>query len=179
MPYKEQHLSPVHVTSASNDKWTAEDHMRKLSAVRSIDARTVTDACDFMCKTIEEEGPFDGLVGFSQGASLAATALLRDAPQLKQIKCAVFICAAAAINSDGTGFVLADESPQRIEIPTVHITGALDPYRMGSMALYNICDGDKATHFEHGKGHLLPWDKATTKVVSNMVREVMNKLSDT
>ncbi|KAJ4293020.1 hypothetical protein N0V88_005684 [Collariella sp. IMI 366227] len=49
-------------------------------------------ACEFVEQVVEEEGPFDGVVGYSQGAGLVATLLLRRkrmaAPDL--FKLAVF-----------------------------------------------------------------------------------------
>lgn len=43
--------------------------------------------------TIEDEGPFDGFLGFSQGAALAAGVILQQSTVGKQlVECAVFVC---------------------------------------------------------------------------------------
>ena len=42
---------------------------------------------------MEEEGPFDGLLGFSQGAALAASLIMKHSDQSQPlVKCAIFIC---------------------------------------------------------------------------------------
>lgn len=50
-----------------------------------------------MENVLEEEGPFDGLLGFSQGAALSASILLKGSTKIGArkslpVKCAVFIC---------------------------------------------------------------------------------------
>jgi hypothetical protein len=50
-------------------------------------------ARNLVLDVMEEEGPFDGLLGFSQGAALAASLIMQHSNQSQQlVKCAVFIC---------------------------------------------------------------------------------------
>jgi len=62
---------------------------------------------EFLEEFIEDEGPFDGVIGFSNGAAVAATYLLQDAkrpsPQ-HPFKCAVFFCASLPFDLDSTPF---------------------------------------------------------------------------
>lgn len=53
----------------------------------------LTAARDLVLEVLAEEGPFDGLMGFSQGAALAAGLILQHSDQVHPlVDCAVFIC---------------------------------------------------------------------------------------
>ena len=65
------------------------------------------------------------------------------------------------VNGDKVECVLADEESNVIDVPTCHIVGCKDPYLHGAMALFSMCDEDKATLFDHGKGHTVPRDGRT------------------
>ena len=62
------------------------------------------DAYDLINEAIEEDGPFDGVFGFSQGGALAASMLLQHAktnPQAPEpFKLAVFTCASLPFDLD-------------------------------------------------------------------------------
>jgi hypothetical protein len=74
---------------------------------------------------------------------------------------------------DGTiKCLLADECEEVIDVPTCHVVGCRDPYIHGSMALFSMCDEDKATLFDHGQGHSLPRDART-------IRELMSAIEGT
>ena len=52
------------------------------------------EAQELVLSTLEDEGPFDGLLGFSMGAGLAASVILQQSTQgIQVVECAVFICA--------------------------------------------------------------------------------------
>jgi pimeloyl-ACP methyl ester carboxylesterase len=53
----------------------------------------LTAARELVLEVLNEEGPFDGLIGFSQGAALAASLILQHSDQAHPlVDCAVFIC---------------------------------------------------------------------------------------
>jgi acetyl esterase/lipase len=53
----------------------------------------LTAARELVLDVLNEEGPFDGLMGFSQGAALAASLVLQHSDQgYPLVDCAVFIC---------------------------------------------------------------------------------------
>lgn len=86
---------------------------------------------------IEEQGPFAGIVGFSQGARVASGLLLEE--QAKQEfqglpLFGIFIC--------GTYPPLHQNSDQAITLPTVHACGLRDPWRGEGEALYKHCAGN-------------------------------------
>lgn len=44
------------------------------------------------------------------------------------------------------------------------------------MALYNVCDADRAVLFDHAKGHTLPRDKETIKELVQVIRDAVGDM---
>ena len=122
----------------------------------------------------DTSGPYDGLLGFSEGASIAANLLIdqRYAAHRRPFKCAIFLSGFPPFDHSNGNFHLADDSSEIIRIPTGHILGAKDPARPLSKALFNLCDKNTASFYEHGQGHNIPWAQPTTKAMANLIREV-------
>ncbi|KAJ2158220.1 hypothetical protein GGF46_003932 [Coemansia sp. RSA 552] len=130
---------------------------------RTLEARGIDRSLAFVKKVLTEQGPFDGVLGFSQGATMAAivTALLegqcdQGALSLGDIdhppfKFAVF---AGAFKLDVPQF--SHVYSQGIATPTMHMLGTYDtvvePER--SRALVNLCVAPEV--FEFVGGHFLP-----------------------
>lgn len=56
-------------------------------------------------ETVAEEGPFDGIVGFSQGAALASSVMLRQKfldPSRDLFQMAIFLCASLPFDLDAS-----------------------------------------------------------------------------
>ena len=72
----------------------------------------VSAAFDLIWDTITEEGPFDGLIGFSQGSALASSFLLSDvrskSPQ-DPFKCAIFFCASMPFDLASRPFTVSSD----------------------------------------------------------------------
>jgi hypothetical protein len=136
---------------------------------------------DLYC-TIEEHGPFYGVIGYSEGATVASTLLVddlrrRQAQELgSSFQCAIFFAGWPPLATDGENTILlSDEVGEIITIPTFHVVGASDPYLPGCLALYNVCDSGIAEMFDHGKGHMIPRDAVTVKEVANMLRSFLGR----
>ena len=79
---------------------------------------------DFM----EKEGPFDGIMGYSEGATIAGTLILHE--QMREelegrepmFRCALFFGGWPPMTPTLDGLVLSDDSDLMIEIPTTHIS---------------------------------------------------------
>ena len=74
-------------------------------------SKEVQAAYDLILDAIEEDGPFDGVIGFSQGAALAASYLLQDARSAQpsnSFKCAIFFCASMPFDMDSKPFTVDD-----------------------------------------------------------------------
>ncbi|KAL8958921.1 MAG: hypothetical protein Q9193_004113 [Seirophora villosa] len=122
-----------------------------------------------------DAGPFDALLGFSQGASVAANLLLdQERTSERPFKCAVFFCGVPPVKRGRGDVILADEYGEAIKIPTVHITGARDPGNFGGRALKNLCSSENASAYEHSQGHEVPRAPAVTKRMAALIRKAMH-----
>lgn len=106
---------------------------------------------------IASEGPFQGVIGFSQGAALAATLMIQHGQNhLGSVdplfRCAVFLCAGAPydpaalergkavlLDDDGTGANCGGDVAA-IHVPTAHVVGEKDDALGSSMALVRLCE---------------------------------------
>lgn len=164
-------------------------------------------AIQYLFDIMEREGPFDGIIGYSEGAIVAGTFLLAEQRRREklgvapQIKCAVFFAGWPPVDPATFSMVLSDESDVMIDIHTCHISkwpfwrlslvsiyqapltshnlvGSLDPYVAGSLALYNACEPDTAYLFDHGKGHTLPREKGVIKELADVIRNMIADVAD-
>ena len=71
--------------------------------------------------------------------------------------------------------LLADECEDVIDVPSLHIVGCSDPYILGAMALFNMCDEDSAELFDHGKGHTVPRDARTIQELVDAIARLTKK----
>ncbi|KAI4196042.1 MAG: hypothetical protein LQ348_002365 [Seirophora lacunosa] len=121
-----------------------------------------------------DAGPFDGLLGFSEGASVAANLLLdQERTSERPFKCGVFFCGGPPFKPGNGGHYLADECGEAIKIPTVHIFGARDLGNFTSLALKNLCSSENALAYEHSQGHEVPRAPAVTKRMATLIRKAM------
>ena len=134
-------------------------------------------ALDYLYNVIEDEGPFDGVIGVSEGASVAATLLIDDIQACKakqtqsHFRCGIFYIGAPAWSADGTRPWLAEEHGQVIDLPTCHIMGVNDTFKEGAKALLEICNSNKARVVLDPGGHRIPQDYETNKLMADWVRE--------
>ena len=139
-------------------------------------------ALEYLHNIMEDEGPFEGVIGISEGASVAATLLIEDLQACKarqtrsHFRCGIFYIGAPAWWPDGTRAWLAEEHGQMIDLPTCHIMGANDVFKMGGEALLKICDSDKALVITDPGGHRIPQDYETNKLMADWVREQEREL---
>ncbi|TVY16237.1 Esterase FUS5 [Lachnellula arida] len=174
---------------------TAEDQMRELMYMgvsatplpsaednEKAEDSSAQKAIDYLYGIMKNEGPFEGIIGYSEGATMAATLLLHEQHRYQttgiptMFKCALFFAGWPPMNPDLDAIVLADESDLTITIPTCHVIGSLDPYLAGSLALYNVCDMDTAVLFDHAKGHTLPRHKDTVKELGDVLRTMISEI---
>ncbi|KAL9079897.1 MAG: hypothetical protein Q9157_001236 [Trypethelium eluteriae] len=131
---------------------------------------TVRTALHQLDSYIAAEGPFDALMGFSQGAVLAAMHVIRESDNstslstLPRFQCAVFIAGADPtsfdeIVVDGVEkfYSRADSHAKHITIPVAHIWGRNDCDGADqSRQLSKLCDTHYDNTFVHDGGHEVP-----------------------
>ena len=159
---------------------TPEETMRvALKQLPVVDYSQASGAIEKIHKTMDEEGGVEGIIGYSEGAMVAASYILDEQRRSKKgnveprIKCAVFISGWPPVDLNTGLLVLSNETEDVIEIPTCHVIGTLDPMIHGTMALYNLCDPDRAAIFDHGHGHLVPREERTVKELGHVVRAMI------
>ena len=108
---------------------TPEDTMRELMREGIATTHRSTDnALKYLVKIMQERGPFDAIIGYSEGATVAATLLLHEQRRFKKkgitpmFKYAIFFAGWPPVDPDTHHMILSDESDAMIEIPTCHIS---------------------------------------------------------
>jgi hypothetical protein len=118
---------------------TAEDQMRELmkgdpgAAPIPADGnyggnQSAQEAIDYLYGIMEKDGPFDGIIGYSEGTIIAATLILHEQRRFEtqgippMFKCALFFAGWPPMNPDLDAIVLVDESDLTINIPTCHVS---------------------------------------------------------
>ena len=157
---------------------TPEDFFRKMREHGLTDLSSCA-ACDFVegFASQQDTRPYDGILGFSEGASVAASFLLRQSAKqgIGRFRFAIFLCGMPPFQDQDQGVILADETTDRIDIPTAHIVGSKDPAYQGSLALYNLCNQDSRRIFDHGGDHSIPWDFPATQGIAKEIRAVIRR----
>lgn len=151
-----------------------------------------------VAKTLETEGPFDGIVGFSQGAALAAmvASLLEGSPRREAFKHfqhesplsipfptsfeslkhprLKFCISYSGFVAPGQRYKAFYEYP-RIETPSCHFIGSLDSVVEESRCrlLIDSCGGEgKAKVIWHPGGHFIPSSKQYLGALAEFIRAV-------
>ncbi|KAF2804407.1 uncharacterized protein BDZ99DRAFT_398015 [Mytilinidion resinicola] len=127
------------------------------------------DALDALEKYIKVEGPFDGVLGFSQGAGLAVMYLVRHAHLYPTaplpFKCAIVISSIGVYDpfiwfSTGHSVELDHMPPgvRKIGIPVALIWGEKDgaESKREGEAMRNLFEDEGVWTFVHGGGHDVP-----------------------
>ncbi|KAH9987035.1 serine hydrolase FSH [Xylariaceae sp. FL0662B] len=133
------------------------------------------------------EGPFDGVLAFSQGALLAATYIAwktrqnpRPNPIIQTFKCAIFFSAFGMYDPDlllQGQIRLLDSSVNKevIHIPTAHIWGRDDFVSTKASSVSDMCEPNTRHIFIHEGGHEIPGVRMNTAVKSTarIIRRVI------
>ncbi|KAH8673374.1 serine hydrolase FSH [Xylariales sp. PMI_506] len=141
---------------------------------------------------IAAEGPFDGVIGFSQGAGLAANHIARKCKQGSKdgddsgFKCAIFIgCGYPIIDYDAlcegkVRKLSADTDGELIAIPTAHIWGERDDkWGPASSQLATLCRSSLKSVYQHPGGHEVPGSGATGREAVARTVNVMRRAIET
>ncbi|KAF5199154.1 Serine hydrolase fsh [Thalictrum thalictroides] len=141
---------------------------------------TNLDQCiSYICEYITTNGPFDGLLGFSQGAALSALLLgyqaqgkvLKDHPKFKLF-----------ISISGTKFrtpnICKVAYKDIIKVNSVHFIGAKDRFKLPSEELAALFKDPLIIN--HPQGHTVPrLDETTSKQLLNWTMQMQRLLLTT
>lgn len=130
-------------------------------------------------KFMAARGPFDAIMGFSQGGSLAARLIIRHAEthphEAPLFRCAIFLCAGQPWDETGRDFIKSAPDYHPINIPTAHIVGKEDYIYPMSTEVYKLCEPAKASYYDHGGGHQVPFDPVKNEEMVRVIEEAINK----
>jgi len=142
---------------------------------------------------VAQEGPFDGILAFSQGTSIAAAFILDQQRQARaaahtstrasgSVACAVFFAGRLPYIDAGCSPQAASADSELIEVPTTHIWGSTDHIEPEQHeALSQICRSDKRQVLVHGGGHEVPGarDKEALADSANLIRRMLVTVAST
>lgn len=151
------------------------------------EAESFRTALHDLKKYIETDGPFDGLIAFSQGTALASAFLMEqlssigDGGRFRQpFQCAIFLCGRPPFLDTGfqpPGPVAGEDRGEKlISIPTVHIWGSTDYVDPGqALALSALCGPQNTYVYIHPGGHEVPGprDKVALINSANSIRRML------
>jgi hypothetical protein len=148
---------------------------------------TLAQAFEHTLQAMRDQGPFDGVIGFSQGAALACSMLATmkgkktgDGLEEPLFKCAVFICAAEPFDGRGMRPLRDRDGADAgagvlVDVPTGHILGRQDELVEQAEGLCSICEPTKAVVYDHELGHKVPFDWGRTEKMVGVVEEVIRR----
>ncbi len=121
---------------------------------------SILRAINDLAAYVSAEGPFDGVMGFSQGAALAAMLLARGSPA-EPFRFAIFLCAGlpfceASLRSGVLRHLDPKVDKELIRVPTAHIVGSKDDALHASLMMRDLCLAKVGGLFDHGAGHEIP-----------------------
>ena len=124
------------------------------------DARQHAELCDELVDFVQAEGPFDGVMGFSEGGGAAGLILLQDLKEYFGIKCAVFFSSAVPFDPGmvrkGTVRWLDPAiDGVSVRLPTAHIWCESSGLEVaGTWA--KMCEERTREVYKHNLGHMIP-----------------------
>ncbi|KAJ5123038.1 Serine hydrolase FSH [Penicillium atrosanguineum] len=145
----------------------------------AVPSAHLKEAFEHVLNIIATEGPFDAVMGFSQGAALASALIAHQAKahpeQPSLFRAAVFICGGAPWEGAGLNYIASQPDTYAINIPTANIVGKIDPLYPESMKLYQLCEPSKAAFYDHGSKHMVPFDMKNTEEMVRVIEETVAK----
>jgi Serine hydrolase (FSH1) len=137
---------------------------------------------------VTELGPFDGILGFSQGATIAGSILLKEALQEKfdtmPFKCAVLIGGPRPFEiwSPGANRVTMKRASGRelgqvLRVPTLHIVGKQDPWYGDCVSMMELCDEEVASLYAYEGAHPLPTSQNINAVMASEIRQLIKTVT--
>jgi hypothetical protein len=123
---------------------------------------TIKESIEYIVDYINQNGPFDGLLGFSQGAIVCVTMLLKIPTWPLIPNCIKFgiIVSCPPINDPTIKPILDKTFNQRDQLPTLHISGKNDTLITSEMSemVFKYFNPSLAEFYLHKGGHYCPSD---------------------
>jgi pimeloyl-ACP methyl ester carboxylesterase len=150
--FKAPHTTPTCFSALhaySEGPWYAWDSVTETAVSKPLE-----ESLKYLAKFLKENGPFDGVYGFSQGVAMITNfshpSIWRDRFQFERCpwNFAILACGGAS-----TCMSLDKDDSRTIEIPSFQIFGARDPIKPDSHVLERYWDASRKITYTHRKGH--------------------------
>jgi len=168
-------ITAKNTISAQSPESTCRNTFRVVSEASFHES--VVESIALLNRIIDEEGPFDALIGLSEGGLMASTLLharMQRDHQTTGFKCALFFNGFPPFSPDGSKVILADECGEQFRLPTLHVLGSDDPLVWGCIALYNLCNPENRVMVETGTNHVILWDQVNLVEIPKAVRKFVS-----
>ncbi|KAI4130749.1 MAG: hypothetical protein LQ338_001585 [Usnochroma carphineum] len=145
-------------------------------------ASDIRKAEESIMEFVEEEGPFEGVMGYSHGAEVAASLLVQEEWR-ERFKFAIFIGGtppwdtqelAAGQHLEGCK-MLPDSYGAMVDLPTAHIIGRSDNLREAGKQLLALCNQRKAKVYDHNGAHGVPRGRAAMEELTAAMDWVVDR----
>ena len=179
--FYQDNLIPSSRTTPAND--SVDALVRSYDTDRGGDfpaQASVRKALSDVQSVLDKEGPFHGVIGFSEGGSLAAAVLAQDQARQKdglpnhRLQCGIFFNSYPPFTSDGKKLMLSDEFGQLIQVPSLHVVSSCDNFYAASQALAQLCS--QPTVYEHDEGHRIPWKPQAMRPLRDQVHRFVESV---
>lgn len=150
--------------------WVSMSPDRKL-----VDSESAKQALNYVQDIIAEDGPFDGIVGFSEGAAIALALLLRHAtenpldPPHAICKWAILF---SCVGIDRELNKLEDDG--LLNIPSLQILDPSDSL-LGAGGTNVASEPGLAKTIFHGRGHDIPRDSSMVNTIVAAVQDLQHR----
>ncbi|GAB9464687.1 hypothetical protein Gpo141_00002115 [Globisporangium polare] len=177
VPYEP--TSEEHIKSMQESESTDDDHEKKqfswwnYHVDKDTGAQTyseVEEAIDYVASICKEQGPFDGVFGFSQGGMLAAFVLQRqfESPENSPFAFSFGIFAAAPQSIDPRfGF-----SDIKLSVPSLHLIGETDTIVSPERCKKNAEGFVDPKVLLHAGGHYIPANKESKDAFRDFFKQL-------
>ena len=130
---------------------------------------------EYVLEFINEHGPFDGILGFEQGATFAAYLMLLWPPKRPPLSFLILI--SALFPNDTTIQIHFQPSFHDPPLRTLHVMGQQDPHVSVQSSMRVAQCFDEPELVTHTGGHELPQTKMEMEDIKTFLREVMHPTS--
>ncbi|KAJ6127371.1 hypothetical protein N7523_002983 [Penicillium sp. IBT 18751x] len=135
---------------------------------------------------IETEGPYDGVMAFSQGASIILGWMINKQREAKRVssqqcpfKVGIFfsnpwrVYDGNALANDQLVFLNPEDFEGLLDLPTAHIWGSADKDCALAQAISTSCVAEKRSVFIHERGHEIPAKSDTVILMARVINRAM------
>ncbi|ODV58701.1 alpha/beta hydrolase [Ascoidea rubescens DSM 1968] len=142
----------------------------------------IEDSINLINKTFQEKGPFDGIIGFSQGAALAFVFANLFHSKFPSLKFIMMFSSYSFYDDDYLSKLdpnlYRDLYLQKLGLRSMHIYGKNDNVIKSQLSIKlanNYCEKGTATLFEQPGGHFIPNSKPLCRGWIEWIEESMSQ----